>query len=81
MLDVKLVSTRSGDWEGLYIDGRLVHEGHEVRLRDFFDCVKGSLPVTFGQRETSDVEEEHARNSGRLPAALAKAKGATPCAL
>src|SRR6185437_11141463 len=23
------------DWAGLYIDGKLVDEGHEVRLRDF----------------------------------------------
>ena len=47
MLDVVnfiIATSEYGDWQGLYINGKLVAEGHEIRAIDVLDCIADILP-------------------------------------
>ena len=55
-----IVSSSSGDWEGLYKDGVLVTEGHSISNRDIF----ANLGVSVQEKEAAEgwLEER-----GNLP--------------
>jgi len=38
-MDIKIVFHPSGDWEGLYIDGYLEHEGHNTSVEDLVNAL------------------------------------------
>ena len=42
-MDIKIVFHRPSLWEGLYIDGRLECEGHNIRLEDFLSAFNAKL--------------------------------------
>lgn len=60
------IVTNEDDWEGLYVDGRLVHEGHSIPRSVLLDAlgvsvetvvvqVDGTLPDTLEEaRSASD---------------------------
>ena len=49
------ILTNYGDWEALYIDGKLVCEGHEIRRRD----ILSSIPDV----DYDEVEYEFSRDT------------------
>lgn len=36
----KITHVSADDWEGVYVDGELVKEGHEVSLKEFTELLK-----------------------------------------
>lgn len=64
-MDIKLV-TNCDDWQGLYIDGKLITEGHSISLRDFADAVG----VEYDRVEVSTAWL--GRKVGNLPATFDK---------
>lgn len=60
MNEFVMVSCESGDWEGLYLNGKLVAEGHSVRLEDVLDAIADVFPNKYSYEEISDdFAEEH----------------------
>lgn len=69
-MKIRLV-TNYDDWEGLYIDGRLIEEGHYIRLRDLAKAAgldyeedevryewlaeRGSLPERYEDVQTARI--------------------------
>ena len=45
MLDIKLVTTSSGDWQGLYIDDDLVYDNHRITAEDILDFLQDKLLI------------------------------------
>lgn len=39
-----IVHPESGDWEALYINGKLAAEGHSISVGDVLDCINNVLP-------------------------------------
>ena len=58
------------DWEGIYIDGKLVEEGHNVQLRDFAKHVGITL-------QEIEADLEWLEDEGSLPEVLLDVKVAT----
>lgn len=56
---IKLVRDSSGDWIGIYIDGKLVDEGHSLPEERMLDA----LSVEY----TSEELDMEANDLGRLP--------------
>ena len=48
------------EWDGMYIDGKMVHQDHSLRL---FEVLK-ALGIQY---ETRDVDQEWLDNRGHLP--------------
>lgn len=65
---VVLVKCDDGDWEGLYVDGRLVSQGHEVRLE--------AILAAFGIPPIPSVwtDDEWLAEVGELPSYLSDVK-------
>lgn len=42
--DFTIATSEDGDWEALYINGRLEAEGHNIRAADVLDCIDDILP-------------------------------------
>lgn len=38
--EILLVECESGDWAGLYVNGKLDYEGHEVSMDNWMDVIK-----------------------------------------
>ena len=62
-----IVRSSSGDWEGLYINGKLKFEGHEIRREDLLEV----LDIDIEER---DAEENWLENRGNLPEYLKDVK-------
>ena len=54
MKDFVLVCPESGDWEALYMDGKLIAEGHSIRVMDVLDAISDVLPNKFTYESISD---------------------------
>jgi hypothetical protein len=52
------LSPESGDWEAWYMDGKLIAEGHSVRIQDILDGISGVFPSTYKIIEISDEKAE-----------------------
>lgn len=37
---VTIIGCESGDWKGLYVNGILQYEGHNIYARDFIDLIR-----------------------------------------
>lgn len=64
---MKVAIVSGDDWMGLYIDGKLVLEGHSLCLGEVLEAV-GIKP------ETITPDNEWLENEGNLPKDLAKVK-------
>lgn len=53
-----LVYPESGDWEALYINGKLVAEGHSLSVQDVLDCIDNILPNEYKYITISDETAE-----------------------
>lgn len=60
MHNVKVTFVRSpdGDWEGMYIDGKLMEQGHRVQTEDVIAHLTRELdlPLTYHSGEWQDEE-------------------------
>ena len=50
-LNIALVTCDDGDWEGLFIDGKLITEGHSVPSTDVLDKLEGLGVINFESYE------------------------------
>lgn len=62
-MTITFVSHAGGDWEGLYVDGQLVAEGHTLKWWD----VLRALSIDYN---TINADEEWMYDVGRLPEKL-----------
>lgn len=54
----KIVITQCEDWQGLYVDGKLLYENHHITARDISEHCRLDIKfVDLGENE--DVLEEH----------------------
>ena len=53
-----IVDPESGDWEALYINGKLAAEGHRLSVRDVLDCIDNILPNEYKYMTISDETAE-----------------------
>jgi len=74
MPQVVLTDHDGGDWQGLYIDGVLVHEDHTIQAGTVLEMVldKLGLKITFEKTWLSGTASTHLENVGRLPQTLAE---------
>ena len=49
-----LVRPESGDWEALYVDGKLIKEGHRISAFQVLKCIKQILGCQFDSIRVSD---------------------------
>ena len=54
MTKFTFVTSECGDWQALYIDGRLAAEGHSISARDLLDAIADILPNKVESYEISD---------------------------
>lgn len=64
MKEFVLVCPECGDWEALYMDGKLIAEGHSLNVRSVLDAIADVLPNKFSYKEVSDdlAEEGFSEN-------------------
>lgn len=60
----KLTLVTADDWQGLYVDGVLVHEDHRIRPGDLFDL------APLGVLEEREADLAWMEERGRLPTSL-----------
>lgn len=48
------LSPECGDWEAWYLNGKLIAEGHHVRVTDILDAVADIFPNTVETKYISD---------------------------
>lgn len=39
IMDIKIVTSKEGDWQGLYLNDVLAEEGHKLSLTDVLDLI------------------------------------------
>jgi hypothetical protein len=54
MTNFTFVTAECGDWQALYIDGKLAVEGHSVSAWDVLDAIANILPNKVENYEISD---------------------------
>lgn len=52
------LSPECGDWEAWYLNGKLIAEGHRVRVEDILDALNDIFPNTYNLIEISDEKAE-----------------------
>lgn len=52
------LSPECGDWEAWYLNGKLIAEGHSVRVADILDALADVFPNTYKFIEISDEKAE-----------------------
>lgn len=57
-LKIELVSSTSGDWHGLYVNGTLVAEGHEIPVYKVICGIDHFLPLDYAETEIPQEEVE-----------------------
>lgn len=53
-----IVRPECGDWEALYMDGKLIAEGHSLRANDVLDAISSVFQNEVKYIEISDEEAE-----------------------
>lgn len=66
-----LTMVRGDDWEGIYIDGKLVSEGHS---HDTVEAIKLALKHTITSVETKYADSKWLDDEGNLPTDLRDVK-------
>ena len=64
MHEFTFVTTESGDWTAMYMDGRLMAEGHTLDAHDVLDAISDMFPNNVSYAEISD---ETAEDLGNMP--------------
>lgn len=77
MTNVLVLGTQEGDWEALYINGKLISEGHTIGDGDNLYLWRMGIKYGFGPndiiyKELDDEDEEYAMNSGSMPKDITK---------
>lgn len=54
---VTIFSCESGDWYGLYVDGILEYEGHQIYERDYIDLIRRQK--VFKDVFCFEISDEH----------------------
>ncbi len=81
MKRVIVLNTQSGDWQGLFLDGNLIDEGHHLGEGDsFMYMLKLSEKHNFTSKdvriyELNDEDEDYMCDSGNFPTFLTDLKG------
>ncbi len=57
--DFVRVSPYGGDWEAWYLDGKLIAEGHSVRVSDILSAIADIFPNRVSYMEISDDAAEY----------------------
>jgi hypothetical protein len=60
------------DWDGMYIDGRLRHEGHRISTWLALDLVRRRGPFSLHQVRLSAKQIRRLENVGNLPSTISK---------
>jgi hypothetical protein len=71
---IRIVSTASGDWQALYINGKSVHQAHSISIDDFFAVLKAnnvSCCLDYDSVEAGRVDSLEAEDCGSLPDSIA----------
>lgn len=58
MTKFEIVAPECGDWEALYVNGKLVAEGHSIRLEEVLYAIQNILPNEYEYTEISDERAE-----------------------
>jgi len=77
---VLILTTQNGDWEGLFINGELISEGHELGDGDILFILKMAEEYSFKSsdvviEEVNDEDDEWLSNNGNFPENLSELKG------
>lgn len=64
-VSVIVVNGEGGDWSGLFVNGELECEGHNIYTRDWIDLIKKYK--YFKQVETFTVTDEYLESRGNFP--------------
>lgn len=57
-LKIQLVSSEEGDWHGLYINGVLAYEGHDIPVHRVISGINQFLPLDYTETWISQEEAE-----------------------
>ena len=52
------LASESGDWEALYMDGKLIAEGHSLRVAEVLDAISDRVPNKYQYMHVSDDKAE-----------------------
>ena len=59
-----IVKTEGGDWAAMYMDGRLMAEGHTLDAHDVLDAISDIFPNNVSYAE---IPDEIAEELGNMP--------------
>ncbi len=54
---IKLIP-ESGDWEAWYLDGKLIAQGHKIKVKDILNAISHIFPNTYKTIEITDEKAE-----------------------
>lgn len=66
MTESKFVLIDADDWQGLYVDGKLVYEGHRVEMSDLASAAN----LNFKKEYAEGAKGEWLHENGNLPNTL-----------
>lgn len=67
-MHITIVNSESGDWTGLYINGKIKDQGHSISLRNFMEYLsKDGYPITIDSFRTLYAHEDWMEEMARLP--------------
>lgn len=78
-VDLAIVSPECGDWEALYINGKLIDENHRLRIEKVLNYLGQFLPISLVRINVSDeiAEMGMPQNLSELTTASASREGTT----
>lgn len=71
---VSLVRIYADDWDGVYANGKLIIEGHEVRFTDLVEWIQEQGAVEIVDYDCHAADEEWLFARGRLPEDLMRVR-------
>jgi hypothetical protein len=80
-MEVLILKTKSGDWESMYIDGKMVADGHELgEGNNFYFLLEMSEKYGFKRKdiresELNDYDDEYTSDIGCMPKELSSLTG------
>ena len=64
-LKIERVSSDSGDWYGFYVNGTLIHEGHDIPLHKVIYGISRIIPLDYTETWIPDEAAENGLPSFR----------------
>lgn len=80
-MQVLILNTQSGDWEAMYIDGKLIDEGHTLgEGNNFYFLLEmaekyGFTRADIQSAELNAVDDEEVSSGGSMPQSLSELTG------